>query len=376
MPEWKPEIVRRPGPLKLSPAREGEIAEEVAQHLEDRYQELLVTGQSEGAAFRTAIDELQGEDFLAHKLRPVERDLYREPVALERDSSNFLAGVLQDVRYALRMLRKSPGFTAVDVLTLALGIGANTAIILRSLPVKDPQHLVLFQWESGKWPPHFSMTGWQSDFSFSYEEFKEFSAQQNVMSSVFAFVPLGSNDQNTTVGINGEPTLADGAMVTGQYFSGLGVTPLLGRGITDADENPGAPRAMVISYVYWTRRFARDPSIIGKSVTLNGIPFTIVGVTPGNFYGISVGTEPDLWIPFDDKPNMRPWSMAPGGTDSVFTERDWLCLNIMGRLKDGVTREQAQGAFEAVFHQFVTADWHPPKESDIPHFILASGSQG
>jgi predicted permease len=221
------------------------------------------------------------------------------------------------------------------------------------------------------------MTGWKSDFSFSYEEFKEFSAQQNVMSSVFAFVPLGFNDQNITVGINGEPTLADGAMVTGQYFSGLGVTPLLGRGITDADENPGAPRAMVISYVYWTRRFARDPSIIGKSVTLNGIPFTVVGVTPGNFYGISVGTEPDLWIPFDDKPKMRPWSMPPGGTDSVtITERDWLCLNIMGRLKNGVTREQAQGALEAVFHQFVTADWHPPKESDIPHFILAPGSQG
>src|SRR5437588_373942 len=383
MPEWKPEILRRLAPLKLSPTREAEIAEEIAQHLEDRYQELLVTGQSEDAAFRTAIDELQGEDFLARKLRPVERNLYREPVALGKGSSNFFAGILQDVRYALRMLRKSPGFTGIAVLTLALGIGANTAIfslinaiILRSLPVKDPQHLVLFQWESDKWPPHFSMTGWKSGFSFSYEAFKEFSAQKNVMSSVFAFVPLGFNDQNTTAGINGEPTLADGAMVTGQYFSGLGVTPLLGRGITEDDEYSGAPRSVVISYVYWTRRFARDPSIIGKSVTLNGIRFTIAGVTPQNFYGISVGTEPDLWVPFDDKPNMRPWSMPPGGTDSVFTERDWLCLNIMGRLKDGVTREQAQGALDAVFHQFVTADWHAPKESDIPHFILAPGSQG
>jgi hypothetical protein len=152
-----------------------------------------------------------------------------------------------------------------------------------------------------------------------------------------------------TVGISGEPTLADGVMVTGQYFSGLGVTRLLRRGITDADENPGAPRAVVISYVYWTRRFARDPSIIGKSVTLNGTPFTIVGVMPRDFYGISVGTEPDLWVPFDDKPNMRPWSRPPGGTDSVFTERDWLCLNTMGRLKDGVAREQAQGALTPYF---------------------------
>ena len=290
--------------------------------------------------------------------------------------------LIQDVRYAFRMLRKSPGFATVAVLTLALGIGANTAIfslinavMLRNLPVKNPQQLVLFQWEAAKWPPHFSMTGWQASYAFSYEEFKEFSEQNKVMSSVFAFVPLGFNDQDTTVGINGEPTLADGMMVTGQYFSGLGVTPLLGRGLTDADENPGAPRAAVISYAYWTRRFAQDSAIIGKNVTLNGIPFTIVGVTPASFYGV-VGSEPDLWVPFDDKANMRPFGASPGGTNSVFTARDWMCLNIMGRLKDGVTKEQAQSALDAVFRQFVTSEWRPAKESDIPHFLLSSGRQG
>jgi len=351
-------------------ARDADLEQELRDHLELEAEEQRAAGKSAEEA-RCAAHRALGNTL------KIQEDV-RTAWGLQ-----WLETVAQDARYGLRMLRKSPGFTAVVVLTVALGIGATTAIfslinavLLKNLPVKDPQQLVLFQWESEKWPPHFSMTGWKSRFAFSYEEFKQFSAQKNVMSSVFAFVPLGFNDQNTSVGINGEPTLADGMMVTGQYFSGLGVTPLLGRGITEADENAGAPRAVVISYAYWTRRFAQDGSIVGKSITLNGVPFTIVGVAPRHFYGISVGTEPDFWVPFDDKPNMRPWSVPPGGTGSVFTERYWLCLNIMGRLKDGVAREQAQGAFDAIFHQFVTADWHPAKESDVPHFELASGGQG
>ncbi|MGC1107164.1 MAG: ABC transporter permease, partial [Candidatus Acidiferrales bacterium] len=292
--------------------------------------------------------------------------------------------LLQDIRFGLRMLWKAPGFTAVAVLTLALGIGANTAIfslinavMLKSLPVKDPQQLVLFQWDDNKWPPQFGQTGWDSKFSFSYPAFQEFRAQRQTLSSVFAWTPLGFNDQNTTVGMNGEPTLANGMMVTGEYFSGLGVTPLLGRGINEADENPGAPRVAVISYAYWSRRFARASSIIGQSVTLNGIPFTIVGVTPSAFYGVQVGTEPDLWVPFDDKPNMRPWSTQPGGGGtSVFTARNWICLNVIGRLKNGVTREQAASSLDILFHNFVTADWHPDKPDQVPHMTLAPASEG
>jgi predicted permease len=389
MPEWKPEILRRLTPLKLSPTREAEITDELAQHLEECYQELVATGQSEDAAFRAAIDELKGEDLLARGLRPVERDLYREPVALGKGSGKFFSGIAQDFRYALRRLRKSPGFTAVAVLTLALGIGANTAmfsvinaVMLKSLPVKNPQQLVLFHWDANKWPPMFHTTGWKAEYLFSYPAFDAFRSQKQVFSGVFAFVPLGFNTGNTTVGINGQPTLADGMMVTGKYFSTLGVSPLLGRGIAEGDENPGAPRIAVLSYVYWTRRFVRDPSIIGKSVTLNGIPFAIVGVMPRNFHGISVGVEsalwvPDLWVPFDDKPNMRPWNAAPGdGANSVYIARNWLCLNIMGRLQDGVTKAQAQSALDAIFRQFVTPEWHPAKDSEVPHFTLAEGNQG
>jgi predicted permease len=290
----------------------------------------------------------------------------------------------KDLCYAFRVLRKSPGFTAVAVLTLALGIGANTAIfslinavMLKSLPVKNPQRLVLFQWDENKRPPMFNETGWRVKYSFSYPEFETFLMQEKTLSGIFAFAPLGINGGNTTVGINGQPTLADGMMVTGQYFSALGVTPLLGRSLTEADEDPGAPRAVVVSYAYWTRRFARDPSIVGKSITLNGIPFTIVGVTPANFYGLIVGGEPDLWVPFDDKTNMRPWSSTPGdGTNSIYAARNWLCLNIMGRLANGVTKVQAQSQLDTIFRQFVTAEWHPAKNTDVPHFMLAAGNQG
>ena len=292
----------------------------------------------------------------------------------------------QDIRYAARVLLKSPGFTIVAVLTLALGIGANTAIfslidavLLKPLSLKNPEQLVLFQWDDNKWPPQFGQTGWDSKYSFSYPAFEQFRAQTKAFSAVFAWVPLGFNDQNTTVELNGEPTVANGQMITGEYFSGLGATPLLGRAITEADENRGAPRVAVISYAYWSRQFDRDPSIIGRSVNLNGVPFSIVGVMPTRFYGVQVGSEPDLWIPFDDKPNLRPWSSNPGGpnaTDSVFTARNWLCVNVMGRLNPGVTRAQAQSALDAVFHQFVTADWHPAKPGDVPHMMLVAGSQG
>lgn len=289
----------------------------------------------------------------------------------------------QDVKYGLRLFGKNPGFTAVGVVTLALGIGANTAIfslinavMLKSLPVKRPQELVLFKWDTHHWPPHFSQTGGDSRLSFSYPAFKQFSTQNEVLASVFAFVPLGFNIQNVTVALNGEPTLAYGEMVTGGYFSGLGVTPLLGRTITEEDEQPGAPRVAVISYAYWSSRFGCDPSILGRAITLNGTSATIVGVAPSSFYGVHPGGEPDLWVAFADLPNLRPWGAKPAFTDSVFTDRDWISVNIIGRLKPGVSLEQAQSVLDIAFQQFVTADWTPDKPERVPHLQLASASQG
>jgi predicted permease len=289
----------------------------------------------------------------------------------------------QDVRYGLRMLTKSPGFTATAVVTLALGIGANTAIfslinavMLKTLPVSHPEQLVVFKWDTHKWPPHFSQTGGDSRLSFSYPAFQQFRAQNQALSGVFAFVPLGFNRQNVTVSLNGEPTLANGEMVTGEYFSGLGVSALLERTLTEDDEKPGSARVAVISYAYWSSHFARDAAIVGRTISLNDIPTTIVGVTPASFFGEQPGTEPDVWVPFADLPNLRPWSAKPAYTDSVFTDRDWICLNVMGRLKPGVSREQGESSFDTAFRNFVTADWHPEKQDDVPHLQLAAAGQG
>jgi len=352
--------------------QDAQLDSEVDFHIEQQTAENIASGMNRAEARRQALAQFGGLES-------------RKEEAREVRGTQLLESLWQDIRYGIRMLAKCPGFTAIAILTLALGIGANTAIfslinavMLKTLPVKNPSQLVLLKWDDNKkWPPKWGQTGWDSAFSFSYPAFEEFRANGKSLSSVFAWVPLGFTSENTTVGIDGTATVADGQMVTGEYFSGLGVTPLLGRGITEADEDPAAPRVAVLSYAYWVRRFASDPSAVGRSIALNGIPFTIVGVTPMSFYGVQVGTEPDLWIPFGDNVNLRPWGTSPSqGVSSVFAAPHWLCVNIMGRLAPGVTREQARSELGGIFHQIVTADWHPDKPEQVPTLSVAPASQG
>jgi hypothetical protein len=215
----------------------------------------------------------------------------------------------QDLRYGLHMLAKNPGFTAIAVLTLALGIGANTAlfsvvdaVLLKKLPVRDPDRLVLFKSISNK---EFSPgshtgntnrdpeTGQTIRSSFPYQTFARLREQQSVLSDVFAFGQLSLN-----LNTDGQAEVVGAQAVSGNYYAALGVPALLGRTINEADDNAAASPVAVLSYRCWQRRFSGDRAAVGKQINLNNVAFTVAGVTPAGFEGaMQVGSSPDVSVP-------------------------------------------------------------------------------
>ena len=350
MPEWKPEILRRLAPLKLAPTREAEIVDEIAQHLEDRYQELLAIGQSEDAAFRTALDELKGEDFLAGSLRPVERNLYREPVVWGKGSSNFLAGILLDIRFALRMLCKSPGFTAVAVLTLALGIGANTAIFsmvdwltLRVQSVAKPNQIAMVMAED--------INGGY-DNGFSYPNFADIRNQSATVFSDVAGTIIFQQDGLSADG-NNEPIWTN--YVTGNFFELLGVKPALGNFIEPVSGHSlDSEPVLVLGYAYWKAHFGGDPHVIGKNVLINGHPVTIIGVAPKGFRGITSLLDTQGYLP------LGMATVTSDAKNDFATDRKNGSVMIVARLKTGVKLGSAQAVLKVIAHrlaaQYPTSD--------------------
>jgi predicted permease len=293
-----------------------------------------------------------------------------------------MGSLLQDLRYGLRMLAKNPGFTAAAVLTLALGIGANTAIfsaidavMLQTLPVKNPERLVILKWiaPSVENLPYNGYSGWTgcphaegrpNGCSFSYPMFEQLQTLPNVFSGAFGFV----GPMRLTLAANGQAGLSWGELVTGQFFLTLGVKPILGRVLTPQDDTPGAPPVAVISYGYWERRFAKDPSVAGKGITVNAHPFTIVGVAPPEFFGLQMGWPRDFWIPLARQRELHL------GYDTFTNPRTWW-IEIAARLKPGVTREQAQAAADVAFHQGLAAAARK-NPSDLPWLELAPLARG
>jgi predicted permease len=335
MPEWKTEIRHRLASLELAPAREAEITEEISQHLEDRYAESLAGGATQEEACRAAIAELSESELLTRELRRVERTAPRESVLLGSNRRNrMLGGIWLDLRYAVRTLGKNPGFAAIAVLTLGLGLGANTAIfslvntaLLRPLPVERPDRLVTLNYAAER----------RMLPAFSYPNYKDFRDRNNSFSGL-----LGYRFAQLSLSHDGVNERLWGYLVTGNYFDTLGVKAALGR-LTSADDDrsPGAHPVAVVSYKCWRQRFGGDPGVIGKNVIVNGRGYTIIGVAQPGFSGTEVIVTPEMWFPMAMQAQIEVGSQW-------LDDRGWKTVSLMGRLKPGVGVRQAQTELNSI----------------------------
>ena len=342
--------------MKLAPAREAEIVEEVAQHLDDHYKELTAGGATEDEARRTALEDLE-EDLLATGLRFVEQEVRQEPIIPGAGGrGNFLASIWQDVRYGLRQLRLNPGFTIVAVFTLALGIGVNVAIfslidqtLLRSLPVPHPEQLVVLN--STEQKSGSTSTDYSLDAMFSYPMYKDLRDRNQVLTGLLACDPY--NDANLSW--HGRPERAKAELVSGSFFQVLGVRAALGRVFSQEDETaPGANPVVVLSFNYWMQHFGGSPAVLNETLDINATALTVVGVAQPGFTGVQLGMAPDLYIPITMKAQMTPnWNGWHNVSDYF--------LAVLGRLKPGMSRTQAQAGLQPVFHAIL--------ESELPVMI-------
>jgi predicted permease len=308
-----------------------ELDAELRFHFELQVAEKVRSGMSEEEARRSCRLEFGG-------LTQIKED------CREARGTTFVEHIGQDARYAIRMFGRTPGFTVVVVMTLALGIGANTAVfslinavLLKMLPVKEPQQLM-----------HFSKiqpVSGQNDY-FSYPEVELFQHETHAFSGILAFANLGDVD----VEVNGQGKISNGQVVSGDYFSTLGVSTILGRTIDRADDQlAGGSAVAVISYKYWRERLAGDPAVVGTKIVVNNYPFTIIGVTPPEFFGLQSGQQIDVSVPLKMIAQLRPEYAMTGTRYDVLRSAIRPAFFIMGRLRPGVTVATASARMEPLF---------------------------
>jgi predicted permease len=316
-----------------------ELDDEVRTHLELLAEEYVRRGMSEEDARFAARRAFGGVEQA--------KEAYRDQRGMPA-----LETFLQDLRFGARVLAKRPVFTAVVVLSLALGIGANTAVfslidavLLKSLPVREPDEIVLFgNAESMGLTNSFPNRSWDL---FSYPFYRDVRQRNQTLSDVAAFRSFtpashGSVDAGTS---GGDVEKIDAQLVSGTYFSVLGVKASLGRLFTEADDRtPGAHPVAVASHAWWQQRLGGDPSAVGKAVTIGDVSFTIVGVAPREFFGVTVGEVPDVWVPLAMEEYLPPgWKTREEPLEQS--------LYLVGRLRDGVAVERASADVNLLFKQ-------------------------
>jgi macrolide transport system ATP-binding/permease protein len=297
----------------------------------------------------------------------------------------------QDLRYAFRTMNGNKLFTFLAVLSLALGIGANTAIysfmdsiLLRSLPVSEPESLVVLNWHA-KAPKQRSfvmhaMSG--SSYGdakagvtsgiFPFPAFELFEKNDSAFSSVFAYHPA----RDLNVAVKGQADLASGEYVSGEYFRGLAVPPAAGRPINAEDDRVGAPSVAMLSFAYSQKRFGGAANAAGQSILINNLPFIVAGVTPPGFFGVDPGAAPDLYLPMHSDLVVKSGDQFRPHTDEYF-DQNYYWIEVMGRLRPGVSRVQAEAALAPQFHQWVASTAKTdPERANLPELRMQPGAAG
>ncbi|MGI8745426.1 MAG: ADOP family duplicated permease [Bryobacteraceae bacterium] len=337
MPDWKRIVRDRIAASRLEGSAEVDLTEELAQHLEDRHRELLSGGASQEEAYRNAISELDDMYPLRAELQRSERMVKHDAVpAGDVRPGNFMEDLWRDLRYSVRTMRKSPMFVLVVVLTLALGIGANTTVftlintlILNPLPVPDSSGLAAV---GAVKTESTSKSG--ALLAVSYADLKDYQARNGVFRSLAGY----TSPRMVTWQASSASQRMFGELVTGNYFSTLGIRPAKGRFfLPDEDSTPGGHAVAVMNYGTWQAHFGGADDMVGKTLRLNNVVFTVVGVAPPQFIGVNSIFGPDLWIPATMAEQLLPNEMQ-----SAFSDRGKAVFQGVGRFKPGASQTQAQ----------------------------------
>ncbi|MEW6128155.1 MAG: ABC transporter permease [Acidobacteriota bacterium] len=332
MPEWKNEIRNRLTDLQLEPVREAGIVEELAQHLDDRYQELLTNGATTKQAYQMALAELSDGELLRKALRGIEQPINEEPSLLGMNRRNhMIADLWQDLRFGARMLMKQPSFTLIAVMTLALGIGANTAIfsftdavLFRPLPFAHPERLVLMKGAAGTLVDMgFEKTEMFMQWNHAVQSFEQVAA--------YDAGRVNLADEQT-------PERVQMMRVTGGFFPMLGVPPMIGRWFSEQEQRKGQHHVVILSHQLWQSRYGAATDILQRTVHINGHSLQVIGVMPPDFQFAHDLERAQLWMP-----------LVPG--DYEVLAKDSFYYEISGKLKAGVTLAAAQAELEVLNQQ-------------------------
>jgi predicted permease len=376
MPDWKLIIRDRIRSLRLEGAAESNLIEELAQHLEDHYRDLLSGGATAEEAHAKTLSELDDLHPLEAKTERTSRLAKHNAVpAGDARPGNFVEDIARDLRYTVRAMRQAPLFVLFVVLTLALGIGANTTVftvintlILNPLPIPGSSALAALAAMNTR-----NSSKSAAPAPVSYADLKDYQARNGVFQSLAGYTstrPITWQADSKSQGMFSE-------LVTGNYFTTLGLKPVRGRFFTPEEDNaPGAHPMAVINYGAWQARFGGAADIVGKTLRLNSIVFTIVGVAPPQFIGINGMFGPDLWIPATMAERLLPKEMQ-----NLFADRGKAMFLGVGRLKPGVTREQAQANIAAIAASLAreypaTNEGHTAAVRPIREVLFASNNGG